>query len=163
MKKVNNITRNKEAEIDKTSEYFRICPQCDKEFMADHMARKFCDEKCGDDYNNSKKRLLPKLDVNQVNNIAEPINQLENKPRHIEGSLAENLKILDSLTIDQDNGTYFHLEELDNKGFDFSKFGGRGKLYNIAKEFNCHFLQIGLYRLCLTEFSTLLIVKTINI
>jgi predicted nucleic acid-binding Zn ribbon protein len=42
--------------IDKRSEYFRICPYCEIEFMADHMSTKFCSETCGDCYNNAKKR-----------------------------------------------------------------------------------------------------------
>lgn len=165
MEKVSNTPRKKEPVIIKTSEYYRICPQCTKEFMADHMSRKFCSDKCGDDYNNAKKRLFPETEASIIEELPETSNLVDVQivsPTAPSGSTENNLRILNSLPIDPYEGSYFHLEELDAKGFDFTKYAGKGKLHNISSEYNCHFLQIGVYRLFLVEYSHVLIVKTNN-
>lgn len=41
---------------DSTSEYYRICPGCDKDFMANHMLEKFCSKKCKYRYHNKIKK-----------------------------------------------------------------------------------------------------------
>ena len=152
-------TRNTFKYIDKTSEYFRICPMCKTEFMANDMRTKFCNEKCGDDFNNSKKRLA-KLSIETISDQKVPETK-DTKPITI-SPLEKNNRILNSLDIDPINGSYFHLEELASKGYDFGAFAGRGKLYNIPTDNNCHFLQVGEYRIYLVEFSHCLIVKTKN-
>ena len=43
--------------LDLTSERYRICPECQTAFMANHLSQLFCDRKCANDYNNRKKRL----------------------------------------------------------------------------------------------------------
>jgi ribosomal protein S27AE len=145
--------------IDKTNEYYRVCPQCSGEFMAHHMSQKFCSDKCGDDFNNAKKRL-----ANTQNNAASAaerpqtnsneVSKLEPKP------LDRNYQILKGLAIDRIHGSSFHVEHLHAKGFDFSAFSGRGALYNIPSEYNCHFLHVGEYRLYRNGFSTVLIANT---
>jgi ribosomal protein S27AE len=45
-----------EKPIDVNSEYYRICPNCGKEFMANDLRDKYCCQKCHDDYNNRIKR-----------------------------------------------------------------------------------------------------------
>jgi hypothetical protein len=147
--------------LDKTSEYYRECPQCFAEFMAHHMSQKFCSDKCGDDFNNAKKRLAHLALDNDKSQIAQ--DSKATLPSQIDQTpLQKNLRVLRSLYIDPINGSYFHLEDLDEKGFDFTAIAGKGKLHNIPTEYNCHFVQIGEYRIFRVEFSTVLIVKTNN-
>jgi hypothetical protein len=56
---------NKKMNLDKSNPYYRKCPFCGKEFIADHMSRKFCANSvnqngsvnsCKDDYHNLNKR-----------------------------------------------------------------------------------------------------------
>lgn len=158
--KVLNETSQKRVLLDKTSEYYRECPQCFKEFMAHHMSQKFCSDKCGDDFNNAKKRLAnPVVESLPVQNKPE---SKETTPQPSIAPLEKNLRILNSLYLDPINGSYFHLEDLVAKGYDFGAYAGKAKLYNIPTDYNCHFLQVGEYRLYLTEYSTCLIVKTKN-
>jgi ribosomal protein S27AE len=145
--------------IDKTSEYYRICPYCSKKFMADHMNRKFCSDSCGDNFNNAKKR-FSHLFVNKPNVYLRE-KGVENFPLNEQG-VSRNIIILDAFDIDSENGKYCYLEDLDALGFDFDAFSYRGKLFNVAPEYNCHFLQFGLYRIFLTDVSEILIVITKN-
>lgn len=72
-----------------------------------------------------------------------------------------NVKILDTLNLHPTKGTHFNLEKLHSMGIDFTGYSGRGDLYNIDQIENCHFIQIGNYRLYRTEFSKVLIIKII--
>ncbi len=72
-----------------------------------------------------------------------------------------NLKLLKSLVIDDKNGSVFHLEYLYGLGLKLEFNQGSGVLYNIDQKLNCHFLQIGYYRIYRIEFSLVLIIKTI--
>lgn len=52
MKRPKNVWK-----LDPKSDRYRICPECDKAFMTNHLSRDFCTKKCANDYNNKKKRL----------------------------------------------------------------------------------------------------------
>lgn len=44
------------GKIDRKSDHYRVCPCCKAEFMTNHMARKFCSNKCHDDYHSINRR-----------------------------------------------------------------------------------------------------------
>ena len=145
--------------IDKTSEFYRKCPQCEQEFMAEHMNRQFCSDQCGDDYNNAKKRLAPKAKSTGIHEKVATVNTLFNAEPTIQN---QNLEILRNL-LKPNEENWFELHELDNLGFNFSGFSGKGKLYNIADEYKSHFIPIGEFRIYRVGFSTVLIKNTKNI
>jgi hypothetical protein len=159
--KLINGTQKRRYLLDKTSEYYRECPQCFEEFMADHMSQKFCNDKCGDDFNNAKKRLAHHSINNDKSQIIQDSKAIITTQSD-QTPLQKNLSVLRSFFIDPINGSYFHLEDLDEKGFDFTAVAGKGKLHNIPTEYNSHFIQIGEYRIFRVEFSNVLIVKTNN-
>ncbi len=110
--------------LDKTSEYYRICPYCREEFMADHMSREYCDEDCGNKFNNRKKRL-----DRRKNMASQEIVSLENKninsERNFGDHLSRNIYILHQLSIDPDFGSTLSYEYLESIGFDFNYFNSR--------------------------------------
>ena len=59
------------------------------------------------------------------------------------------------------NGSKFNMDYLYSIGFDLFSFNGKGALFNIDPQLNCHFIQIGSYRLFRVEFSEVLIKKII--
>jgi hypothetical protein len=74
--------------------------------------------------------------------------------------LKKNIEILNKYKFDPIIGTLVHLEWLSEIGINLDAVSGRGKLYNIDGSFNCHFVQIGYYKLFRDGFSHILIVKT---
>ena len=111
--------------LDKTSEYYRICPYCREEFMADHMSRDFCDEDCGNKFNNRKKR----LNRTRMNKVSQEIVSLENNSinseRNFGDHVSRNIYILHQLSIDPDFGSTLSYEYLESIGFDFNYFNNR--------------------------------------
>ncbi len=47
--------------LNRESNHYRRCPNCDIELMANHGNRKFCSDKCGDDYNNRGKQIIKSM------------------------------------------------------------------------------------------------------
>ena len=142
--------------MDKESDRYRVCLNDGVEFMANDRREKHCCPECADEYSNEKKRLA-KLEEQQslieteevLNEIIEQINNEE-----------KNLKILDQFHLNA-NGSKFNMDYLSSIGFDFFSYNGKGELFNIDPQLNCHFIQIGSYRLYRVEFSEVLIKKII--
>ena len=142
--------------MDRESDRYRVCPNDGVEFMANDRTEKYCCPECADEFHNEKKRLA-KLEEQQslieteevLNEIIEQINNEE-----------KNLKILDQFHL-KANGSKFNMDYLSSIGFDFFSFNARGELFNIDPQLNCHFIQIGSYRLYRVEFSEVLIKKII--
>ena len=110
--------------LDKTSEYYRICPYCREEFMADHMSRDFCDEDCGNKFNNRKKRLDRRK--NKANHeIGSQENNHVNNGSNFGDHVSRNIYILHQLSIDPDFGSTLSYEYLESIGFDFNYFNNR--------------------------------------
>ena len=110
--------------LDKTSEYYRICPYCKEEFMADHMSREYCDEDCGNKFNNRKKRL------NRRKNMAShELGSQENNSISTESNfgdyVSQNIYILHQLSIDPEFGSIVSYEYLDSIGFNFNYINNR--------------------------------------
>ena len=156
--------------LDRESDRFRICINCGREFMAIDRRRIHCDDDCSDEFHGAQKRL--KRDANKLNAEIEKQQQLEVSEELIEETiettieetdetiLKSNVYILESLDVPK-KGAYYTVEALDSYGFKFSHFSGRGQLLNIDSNRNCHFIQVGNYRLYRVAFSTLLIINLI--
>jgi hypothetical protein len=157
--KVKNLLKRKIERLykmDRESDRYRVCLNDGVEFMANDRREKHCCPECADEYNNEKKRLA-KLELQQTildteNALSENIEQINNKEK--------NLKILDQLQLKELGSTY-NMDYLHSIGFDFFSFNGKGALFNIEPQHNCHFIQIGSYRLYRVEFSQVLIKKII--
>ena len=141
-------------EMDVESDRYRECLNDGDPFMANHRNEKHCSPECADEYHNLKKKRkreeLQKMENEQKILIEE--NQILSEKGE------KNLKILNQLLIN-DWGSNFNMEYLYSLGFDFLNCNGRGELYNINPELNCHFLQMGTYRIYRVEFSEVLIKK----
>ena len=79
-----------------------------------------------------------------------------------ESILQSNLSILESLQISK-KGDYYNLDFLHSYGFQFSHYSGKGQIFNTDPNLNCHFTQVGNYRLYRVAFSTILIINLIHI
>jgi hypothetical protein len=157
--KAKNLLKIKQERLyrmDRESDRYRVCPNDGVEFMANDRREKHCCPECADEFHNEKKRLA-KLENEQslietekvLNEIIQQIDKDE-----------KNLQILDQLEL-QVNGSRFNMDYLYSIGFDFFSFNARGELYNIDPLLNCHFIQIGSYRLFRVDFSEVLIKKLI--
>ena len=152
--------------MNKNSDRFRKCPNDGFEFMTNHRARIFCSDLCADEYHNLKKKNAEEYELMQeVENALEaPIQELEQKPISQEillttdEKIKQNLRILDTLEIDFEDGSHFNIDLLIDNGFDFYAFDGKGQLYNTGSQ-NCYFLQIRNYRIYRVEYSKVLIKK----
>lgn len=138
-------------ELDKTSEYFRICPYCKVEFMANHMSREYCSEKCGDLYNNKLKRLRKKKYNSQsaLNNDY-PLNQKLKLGSDFNSKLQLNISILNSICNPCINETLRSFNFLHSLGFDFNVFESKAKLDEIRSA-----IIVGPYILKRQEFETI--------
>ena len=157
------------------SDRYRICKYCDTEFMTSHRSRIFCDDKCSDEYHNAHKRY--ERDMKKLNDEIEKQKQLEVSEELIEETietiveetinetdeaiLKSNISILESLNVAV-NGTEYEVEVLDSYGFKFNHYNGRGQLFNIDPTLNCHFTQVGTFRLCRVKYSKILITNLIH-
>ncbi len=157
--KVKNLLKRKIERLykmDRESDRYRVCLNDGVEFMANDRREKHCCPECADEYNNEKKRLA-KLELQQAildteNALSVNIEQINNEEK--------NLKILDQLQL-KELGSKFNMDYLHSIGFDFFSYNGKGALFNIEPQHNCHFIQIGSYRLYRVEFSQVLIKKII--
>ena len=140
--------------MDRESDRYRVCLNDGVEFMAKHRNEKHCCPECADEFSNNKKKKI-REELLKDSKELEKIKQ--NKTISLLTDEA-NIPILDQLPI-QESGSLFYPEYLQSLGVDFEKYNGRGELYNIDPDLNCHFLQMGPYRLYRVEFSQILIKK----
>ena len=110
--------------LDKTSEYYRICPYCREEFMAEHMSREFCDEDCGNKFNNRKKRLDRRKNLASHEIDSQAKNNMNNG-RNFEDMINQNIYVLYQLSIDPHFGSIVSYEYLDSIGFNFNYINNR--------------------------------------
>ena len=165
--------------MDKLSNRYRVCFNCGREFMAYDRSLVYCHEKCRWEFNNTKKTSIreekkleeenekmrlaeleitseEKIEVSNEESSNETIQETD------ESILEMNVSILDSLQISK-KGDYYNIDVLHNYGFQFSHFSGKGQLFNIDPNLNCHFLQVKKYRLYRVGFSTILIINLIHL
>jgi hypothetical protein len=182
-KKINKRPPQFLYKLNPESDRYRICKNCATELMASHRTRIFCDDKCSDEYHNAHKRY--ERDMKKLNDEIDKQQQLEASEELIEETnqviieetiettveetinetdeaiLKSNISILESLNV-AENGTGYTVEALDSYGYKMSHFSGRGQLFNIDSNKNCHFLQVGNFRLCRVEYSKILITNLIH-
>jgi hypothetical protein len=143
--------------------------------MATHRTRIYCDDKCSDEYHNAQKRY--NRDMKKLNEEIDKQQKLEGSEELIEEMIEtkveetieesdetiikSNISILESLNVDVD-GTEYEIEVLDSYGFQFNHYNGRGQLFNIDPSLNCHFTQVGTFRLNRVKFSKILITNLIH-
>lgn len=174
-KKINKRPPQFLYKLNPESDRYRICKNCGTELMATHRTRIYCDDKCSDEYHNAKKRY--NRDMKKLNEEIDKQQQLEASEELIEETIEStveetikesdetiiksNISILESLNIDVE-GTEYEIEVLDSYGFQFNHYNGRGQLFNIDPSLNCHFTQVGTFRLCRVKFSKILITNLIH-
>jgi len=151
-------------EIDPTSDRYKRCKYCDVEFMAEHRGMKFDTRWCADEFHNRKKRLEKQGIIQDDNQEQLPQNSIENistpdLPDIDQEELANNIRLIDQIELDPVEGTVVQMEQLHQKGYIFPRISDRGILYNIDPSLNCHFMQVGVYRLFRVSFSHVLIKK----
>jgi len=150
-------------ELDPTSDRYRKCPYDGVEFMARHRSSKFCSGHCADEFHNRLKRERKLLPTQAISDAAIIESQIEEiaaiEPETPVDPLTKNVSVLDSIEIDPLNGTNIEGQFLVDKGLNFGAFSSRGMLHNINPDLNCHFVEIGEYRLYWVEPTIFLIAK----
>lgn len=167
MNSKNLLTPRKKSpyKMDPNSDRYRRCPNDGVEFMAVHRSEKFCCPQCADEFHNELKRkeAQEKKLLEEVKSIIDDPTKVQTQVQSetLVDKAKQNVKILDTLTLDPVKGSVFNIDWLYSLGIDLSACNGRGVLHNIDSSHNCHFLQIGNYRLYRVEFSEVLIKKII--
>jgi hypothetical protein len=136
--------------LDKTSEYYRICLYCNTEFMADHMSREYCNDQCGDDFNNRKKRLDRRKIKTAGMTINAQVKSNFNTERNFEDIVNRNIYILHQLSIDSELGSIVSYEYLDRIGFNFNCFNNRTPVKNNLNKYK---IEIGPFSISRTKYK----------
>ena len=140
--------------MDKKSNRYRVCPNDGEEFMANDRTEIHCCPQCADEFHNTIKkneRIEKKQKQEESEKALNEISQqLDNEQK--------NILILDQLDV-KDNGSQFNMDFLSSIGFDFFSYAEKEALYNIDPQLNCHYVQIGAYRLFRVEITEVLIKK----
>jgi ribosomal protein S27AE len=107
----------KNYELDPNSDHYRICPECGEELMVNHGNRDYCDNKCGNYFNNRKKKLKKLCEPSLI-----PKNVPEIKPTEkLLVGLERNLNTLWGCHIPPE-GKRVAMQHLDDKAFDFKAY-----------------------------------------
>lgn len=159
------MKKNKTYKLDPNSDRYRECPNCKKAFMAQHRNSIFDCPECADEFHNNKKKqemTQQEITVNntEITELITPAIKQVAETSLPEEMIYHNLNILDKLPIEPIKGSAFPLQYLDDLGLKFEANQGRGILYNTDPTRNCHFIQIGYYRIYRIEFDHVLIVLT---
>lgn len=112
-------------EIDINSDRYRICPGCEKDFMAKNRGRIYCTSKCFNDHYNNHRR---------------------DKAAYFIQTLKSNIEILDSLLSDG-REILISAEELAMFGFAFENYSDRQQVDRLSLAF---YMWYGPYRTNLT-------------
>jgi hypothetical protein len=157
-KLIRRIKRGLGIPLDPNSSFFRICPKCSHNFMAETELDEYCCDKCKDDFNNAKKRAKKKqkqqIDEQSTASITETLS-----PEVFKSKLQTNVEILEQIFNGLPEGMPITFEELDKLRFDFNIYNGKDSLYNIPEPDNCSFVVYGPFRLYRITFETALIVN----
>jgi hypothetical protein len=118
--------------------------------MADHMSTEYCDEDCGNKFNNRKKRLNKnKLKIG-VNEIEFQVKSNLNSERNFEDMINQNIYILYQLSIDPKFGSTLSYEYLESIGFDFNYFNKR---IPVSTNLNKYKIEIGPFSISRTQYN----------
>jgi endogenous inhibitor of DNA gyrase (YacG/DUF329 family) len=160
-----NISPNL-GQLDPTSTYYRICPECSKQHMVTHRGRDFCSDRCADNWYNRRRKLEKQVAVTKVEkggfiNELHPVQNAhsghnDESAQDSEMQRQANLDYLNSLVLDPFTGSEFDLDELINNNFDFSLFNYRFLLHNTNSK-SCYCLTYGRFRIFLIARNKILI------
>jgi hypothetical protein len=92
--------------------------------MADHMNRDYCNDQCGDDFNNRKKRLDRRKNLASHEIDSQAKNNMNNG-RNFEDMINQNIYVLYQLSIDPHFGSIVSYEYLDSIGLNFNYINNR--------------------------------------
>ena len=137
--------------LDTESDRFRICPNCFYEFMAIDRRQQYCCDQCKDDYNNEIKR-QERLKLLSLKVEKDYESRLTPRER--------NLIVLDRLFQINISKIYRLFAELEMEGYDFKTYDILGEFEDQGDGIKRRYIEIGPYRICHYEESTLLITKT---
>ena len=140
--------------IDRSSDLYRKCPTCGREFMTDTRLRYHCNDVCKD-----RKAYLKRVDEKQASDALraewEEIQQQELK---YQLKLESNIQILDDHPISS-SGTKVNMVYLDSIGFDYLCYSKISEL-DIKESDEMHnVVHYGTYRLFRTEYGEVLVKK----
>ena len=140
--------------MDKKSDRYRVCLNDGEEFMANNRKEKHCCPQCADEFHNIKKKNA-RIEKKQKQEESEKaLNEISQKLDNEQN----NIHILDQLDV-KENGSQFNMDFLHTLGFDFCTNISKEALFNIYPQLNCHYVQIGAYRLFRVEITEVLIKK----
>ncbi len=153
--------------MDRLSNRYRVCFNCGREFMAEDRSSIYCHKKCRWEFHNTNKtRIREEKKLEELEETVEESNKktIESVETTIEETINEtdetilksNISILESINVPV-NGKEYEVEVLDSYGFQFEYYNGRSQLFNIDPSLNCHFTQVGTFRLFRVEYSRILI------
>lgn len=164
-KRILEKKRKSVFKLDATSDRYRVCPYDGVEFMADNRKRIYCDDYCADEFHNRSKRqkaedkdneqtlTLEKVEVqpdkHQIQSLSEPVD-----------NVTPNIGLLNSWGITSDSGHKFHVEWMQEQGYDFLAYSATDTLHNIDPTLKSKYIQVGEFLLYRVDYSHILIKKT---
>ena len=117
------------------SEYYRICKNCNIEFMADDLREKYCCTDCHDIYHRRLNRLKRAGDP-LITNGNIPIQALDERKMV---ALKKNIEILISYNIGKE-GRWVLINELKEKEFNFETYTS---IFSVANKDDKYFVEYG--------------------
>jgi hypothetical protein len=160
--------------LDRTSNRFRICPNCGTEHMVKHLGRDFCCDKCADDYYNQNRRLkkqaeamLNEMKINTTEEITSPepnnnlIEAIKENDLNWEAAMKVNLSVLNNLLLDDKHGSVFSIDDLISLGLNFTHHSTQGINHNTPENIQSKFLIFRNYRVYRVDYNKVLVKKNI--
>jgi hypothetical protein len=161
----------KELALDPQSDRYRVCrnPECRKHFMAKNRSRDYCSDRCADTHYNFLRKYIQQNNYGDVTKKQYNVPASEtdpeikstfpnNKPdQEWTAAYENNLKILDSLTLNPKKGTPYKVDYLIGLGYNFFCYTSRAPLFNIEPKHDAHCLILSDYKIYLIERNTILI------
>ena len=170
--KTNKSTSESVLKLDPLSNRYRICPNCKKQHMVKHLGKDFCSDFCADTHYNENRRLNKQAEAILTENKKHTSNETTTTqivdaailksnldPEKWGQEMENNIKILDGLSIDNEKGSLYHMQDLMQRGMNFFVYSDRGKLHNTSEKHDCHFLIFCKYRIYSIDYGKVLIVK----
>lgn len=156
--------------LDRSSNRFRICPNCQKEHMVKHLGKDFCCDKCADDYYNQNRRLKKQAeemlaqagqDTTAVYTNGGQLENFQETDPDWNDKMRTNLSVLNALALDDKHGSVFSIDDLFSLGFCFTCYSTQGRNHNLSEGIQSSFLIFANYRIYRTDYNKVLIKKTI--
>ncbi|HNW70777.1 MAG TPA: hypothetical protein PKI01_10265 [Bacteroidales bacterium] len=123
--------------IDKNSAYFRICKECENEFMAKDYREKYCSDECGQRFRDRKKRIKKLVLPPSKQEIPTTVPLDTDREKF----LRKNIEILKGRYLIGKDGMVVFTNELIEAGFNFEVYHSRLP-YSMGTKF---YLEYGPY------------------